>query len=332
MTGRHPLPVALIGAGGIGRAYADLFGRSDVATCVAVSDLSPVAASAFAENVGCEVVPEVENLYNRSDLAAVVICTPPSTHPDLAVAFLDRGIPVLCEKPLAIDPRSARRITEAAARTSTPLSVATKFRFVPEMDEVRRRLDDGSLGDVLLVENAFTAAVDMTQRWNSRPEVSGGGVIADNAPHSFDLIRAVLGPIREVLAVEAERTQTQAVEDTATCHLRAGDGVPAVVDLSWTIDKGLDDYLRIWGTKGAIRLGWRRSIARTAGGDWEEIGPGYQKVPAMQGALDAFARWVLGDGPPALSTDDILGTVATTAAAYTSLSTGTWADVKHGER
>jgi predicted dehydrogenase len=109
--------------------------------------------------------------------------------------------------------------------------------------------------------------------------------------------------------------------------LRAGDDVPAVVDLSWTIDKHLDDYLRIWGTKSAIRLGWRRSVARTGGGDWEEIGAGYQKVPAMQGALDAFARWVRGEGAPPLTIADILGTVATTATAYRSLSTGTWAEV-----
>ena len=115
-------------------------------------------------------------------------------------------------------------------------------------------VDEGRIGTLRLVENAFTSRVDMAHRWNSDPAVSGGGVIMDNGTHSVDLVRFVAGPISEVLAVESCRPEGLVVEDTVTLHLRTEDGVDATVDLSWSIDKSLPDFLRLFGTDGEARV------------------------------------------------------------------------------
>src|SRR5204862_5191432 len=95
-----------------------------------------------------------------------------------------------------------------------------------------------------------------------------------------------------------------AVEDTAHLHLRTESGVDAHVDLSWSIDKSLADFLRIYGTAGEIRVGWRQSAWRRYGAEWGVIGSGYAKGPAMGGALDACCCAVRGDGALAVTVED----------------------------
>jgi predicted dehydrogenase len=253
-----------------------------------------------------------------------VLCTPPVTHPALAAMFAGRGVHVLSEKPLAIDRHAAAAMIATADEHGVVLTMATKFRFCADVNQARQLVADDAIGAVRLVENAFTSRVDMSNRWNSDPAVSGGGVLVDNGTHSVDLVRYVLGPIAEILAVESSRPEGFVVDDTARLHLRTEDGLDAHVDLSWSIDKSLADFLHIYGTTGEIRVGWRESAWRAYGGDWEAIGSGYAKGPAMGGALDAFCAAVRGTAPLAVTADDMIAATTAIDAAYESLRRGGW--------
>jgi predicted dehydrogenase len=114
------------------------------------------------------------------------------------------------------------------------------------------------------------------------------------------------------------------VDDTCRLHLRTEAGHDAHVDLSWSIDKSLSDFLRIYGTLGEIRVGWRESAWRVHGGEWEIIGAGYAKGPAMGGALDAFCLAVHGESPLAVTIDDGIAAALCIDAAYESLRRGGW--------
>jgi len=178
-----------------------------------------------------------------------------------------------------------------------------------------------------LVENAFTSRVDMGSRWNSDPAISGGGVIVDNGTHSVDLVRFVAGPVAEVLAVESARPDGFVVEDTVTLHLHTEDDVDATVDLSWSIDKSLSDFLRLYGTEGEVRVGWRESAWRRYGQDWQIIGPGYAKVPAMSGAVVQFARALRGEEELAVTPADGIAAAQVVDACYESLRQGAWVKI-----
>jgi len=319
-----PVRLALVGAGGIARAYADLLATSTVATCVGIADVRPGVAAGLAGPLGCPAFTDAAELAGVDGLEAIVICTPPVTHVELARRFARGGIHVLSEKPLAIDRHAAAEMIADADEAGVILTMATKFRFCADVNRAASLMAEGRIGGARLLENAFTSRVDMANRWNADPAVSGGGVIADNGPHSVDLVRHLLGPISEVLAVESCRPAGFVVEDTARLHLRTDGGVDAHVDLSWSIDKSLADFVRIYGTLGEIRVGWRESAWREYGSDWDKFGPGYAKGPAMGGALEAFCRAVRGTRSLPVTADDALAATTCIDAAYESLRRGGW--------
>jgi predicted dehydrogenase len=178
---------------------------------------------------------------------------------------------------------------------------------------------------VILVENNFTARVDMRERWNSVPSVSGGGVLIDNGTHSVDVVRYLLGPIVEVLAVEGKRVQSLEVEDTAQLFVRTMGGERATVDLSWTIDKERDTYIDVYGTEGVIRIGWRGSRYRQMSSPaWVPFGTGYDKIAAMTAQIENFCGTLDGREPLRVTVHDALASVQVIAAAYDSLVSCDW--------
>jgi predicted dehydrogenase len=316
--------LGIVGAGGIAKAYAELLPTSTTATCIAVADVNGDAATAMAAGLGCPSFTTADELAGVEGLEAVVLCTPPVTHGVLAERFADVAVHVLSEKPLAVNRLAAAEMAAIAERTGIVLTMATKFRFCDDVNRAALIASSGRIGDVRLVENAFTSRVDMRGRWNADPDVAGGGVLVDNGTHSVDLVRYLLGPIAEVLAVETSRPAGFRVDDSARLHLRTDAGTDAHVDLSWSIDKSLPNFLNVYGTLGEIRVGWRESAWRLHGGEWEVIGSGYAKGPAMGGALDAFCRAVRGEAPLAVTVDDGIAAATCIDAAYESLRRGGW--------
>jgi predicted dehydrogenase len=289
-----------------------------------VADVRVEAAAAMADALGCASFSDPVALAELEGPDAVVLCTPPATHPDVAQVFFDRGISVLCEKPLAVDRHAARRMVEAADRAGVVFTMATKFRFCDDVNAVKVLAEEGALGSVRLLEIAFTSRVDMSTRWNSDPAISGRGVLVDNGTHAVDLARHLAGSLAEVLAVETSRPEGFRVDDTARLFVRHENGVDTAIDLSWSIDKSLADFVRVFGTEGEARVGWRESAWRRYGEDWHVLGTGYAKGPAMGGALDAFCLTVGAEAPLAVTTDDALAASAAIDAAYVSLSRGGW--------
>ena len=114
------------------------------------------------------------------------------------------------------------------------------------------------------------------------------------------------------------------VDDVVHVHVRTESGVDASVDLAWSIDKSLADFLRVYGTDGEARVGWRESAWRRYGGEWQAIGPGYAKHPAMGGALAQFCRAVAGAEPLEVPATEGVAAAVAVEAAYESLRRGGW--------
>ena len=322
------LKFGLIGAGRISDSYVQAFRGMKAAHLVAVTDVSPVAAQAIAEKAGCMAYNSYRQMYEEHPLDAVIICTPPITHPELAVFFLERQVHVLCEKPLSVDSNSARLMLATARRYGAKLTMASKFRYVEDVMRAKSIVRSGILGDILLVENTFASRVDMTDRWNSNPEISGGGVLIDNGTHSVDIMRYLLGPLTDVQVVEGRRPSGYQVEETAQLFVRSITGAIGSIDLSWRLQKEVDYFLNIYGVYGTISVGWKNSKYRQASSrDWITFGDGYDKVQAFRSQLENFCGAIRGEEALLITPADALASVEVIESAYTALKNSMWTPV-----
>ncbi|MEO9170768.1 MAG: Gfo/Idh/MocA family oxidoreductase [Candidatus Baltobacteraceae bacterium] len=320
-----PLRFAIVGAGGISRAYEAALRTMGEATISAVCDVNAGAAQAYAERVGCEAFVSVEAMLASDGFDAAVVCTPPASHEAVTCLLLQKGKHVLCEKPLATSVGSARRMLETACTSERLLTMASKFRYVADVRKARDLVRAGAIGELVFVENAFTSHVDMRERWNSNSAISGGGVLIDNGTHAVDILRYFLGNLRDVQVVEGRRMQGLGVEDTVRLFVHNDDDVMGASDLSWSIDKELDTFLRVYGTDGTILVGWKDSRVRRHGEqEWNVFGSGYDKVQAFRDQLQNFCCAIAGTASLLITPRDALASVEVIQAAYAALDFARW--------
>jgi predicted dehydrogenase len=278
----NKLKFALIGTGGIAQTYAQAFQASDCCKLVAVADVRKESADAFAEPFAAKSYSDYKMLAESETIDAVIISTPPNTHPEIAMHFMRKGVHVLCEKPLCLTAAEAKEMIECAEKSGVVFTMATKFRYCEDVVKAKSILASGILGEVVQFENAFTSKVDMSKRWNSNREVSGGGVLMDNGTHSVDIIRYFLGSISDVLALETSGTQSLSVDENVKLLAKTANGVAASVDLTWGINKELPNFISVYGTNGTLHIGWRESKYKlNSSPDWTVFGKGYDKVQAF---------------------------------------------------
>ena len=324
----NKLKFALIGTGGIAQTYAQAFQTSDCCKLVAVADVNEDSAKAFAEPFGAKAFSDYKTLAENSEIDAVIISTPPDSHPEIAMFFMRKGVNVLCEKPLCLSVAEARAMIETAEKSEVVFTMATKFRYCEDVVKAKAILASGVLGEVVQFENAFTAKVDMSKRWNSQREISGGGVLMDNGTHSVDIIRYFLGAITDVLALETSGTQNLSVDENVKLLAKTENGIAASVDLTWGINKELPHFISVYGTNGTLHIGWRESKYKlNSSPDWTVFGKGYDKVQAFRSKLENFRNAIL-DGEELLTKpEDALASVEVIEAAYKSLNQNLWQKV-----
>lgn len=321
------LRFALIGTGGIAQTYAQAFQESNCCDLVGVADINKNSADSFAEPFGAVSFEDYKELESV-DFDAVIVSTPPNTHPEIAMHFMRLGKHVLCEKPLCLSVAEARAMLDCAEETGVTFTMASKFRYVQDAIQAKSLLASGVLGEIVQFENAFTAKVDMSSRWNSVSEVSGGGVLMDNGTHSVDIIRYFLGPITEVLALETSGTQNLQVDENVKLLAKTRAGVAASVDLTWGINKELPNFISIYGTNGTLHIGWGESKYKlNSSPDWTVFGSGYNKVQAFKSKLENFRNSILEGEELLITPSDALASVEVIEAAYKSLNQNLWQPV-----
>jgi predicted dehydrogenase len=321
-----PIPVVLVGAGGIATAYLQAMLRTPALRLAAIVD--PAAESRARHQGLAPVFADLDALFAAGlPLRAALVLAPPVHHESLSCALLQRGLHVLCEKPLAPTIDAAERMLAAAARHGRRLMMGSKFRYTPDVARARQLLDERRCGDVVMYENVFCSHVDMTRRWNSDPSRSGGGVLIDNGCHSVDLARFLLGPIARVQAMFGRRAQPLSVEDTARVLFQSRSGALGSIDLSWSVHKETDAYVRIHGTAGTLEIGWRSSRWKPVGGAWETFGQGYDKVAAFAAQLQDFAAAIEPGHRPVIGDADALASVVVIDRAYRAAAEERWVDV-----
>ena len=259
VTSTPPLRVAVVGCGAIAEKYhlPALVRRTELLKQVVLVDRDVARATALAATMSRARVAETcEQVWD--DLDAVIIATPPSLHCPIAMPLLERGIHVLCEKPLAESAADARTMIEQAERAGVYLCVNHTRRAFPALRRVKDLLDSGAVGECTTIEHSEGArfAWQSASGWHFSPESRGKGVLFDQGSHVLDTICWWLGEKPEV--VNCFTDSYGGPEGVAQVALRRGASTINVT-LNWL--SRLSNTYRIVGTRGVIEgdiFNWRR--------------------------------------------------------------------------
>jgi D-apiose dehydrogenase len=261
-----PLRIGLIGAGMVSRhhliAWAEIPDRARV---VAIADPSRENAARRADEFSIsQIYADADAMFAATELDAVDIAAPRQFHAALVRLAAKRGLPVLCQKPLAPDLQQAIELA-AAVKNQTRLMVHENWRFRGYYRDAAAWLREGRIGDVkqaqltLLTSGVLPGADGLRPALERQPFMRGEKrmLVAEVLIHHLDTLRMLLGPLR-VTAAGLSRTYSEmAGEDGAVIQMKAESGGTVTVFASFAAH-GFPavqvDRLDILGTTGSIRL------------------------------------------------------------------------------
>ena len=247
--------VGLVGYGSAGRGiHAPLIVRAGLELAAVSTSNSDRAAQVRADHPGARVVTDLEALLALQGIDLVVLASPSGVHAEQAERVVEAGIPLVVDKPLAVDASRAIEVVDAAARAGVPLTVFNNRRFDPEHAALLRVRDEGLVGDIWRVEYRWDRWRPVPkQRWREQvPASEGGGLLLDLQSHLVDQAVVLHGRVESVYAEIDERT-TVADDDTfLACHHTSG-----VVShlMASSVNGAPGPRARVAGSAGAYVIG-----------------------------------------------------------------------------
>jgi scyllo-inositol 2-dehydrogenase (NADP+) len=250
------LRAAIIGYGLAGRYFhAPLIAATPGLAVASVVTSSPERqAEAASEHPGARILSSPAELWERAtDHDVVVVATPNDTHAPLASEAIARGLPVVVDKPLALDPGEAQALVDRSERASTLLTVFQNRRWDSDQLTLARLMAEDRLGTVLRYESRFErwrpSANAGSWRDSTAPE-RGGGQLLDLGSHLVDQVLVRFGPVTHVYA-EVDARRGSPSDDDAFLALRHAGGVISHLRAS-AITAAPGPRLRVLGTKAAF--------------------------------------------------------------------------------
>ncbi|MFN3522507.1 MAG: Gfo/Idh/MocA family protein [Phenylobacterium sp.] len=261
--GVRPARVGFVGVGWIG--------RNRMAAMLETGAVQPIGVVEPAEESAREAMalaPKARRLASLEELLdlrpeGVVIATPSALHAAQAVAALEAGAAVFCQKPLGRTQHEAAQVVGAARRADRLLQVDLSYRRTAAMQAISRAVREGQLGRVFAVDLTFHNAYGPDKAWFYDPVLAGGGCLMDLGVHLVDLALWVLGYPQVVEASgalarggAAWRGPDDGVEDFATASLRLAGGCIVRVTTSWRLHAGQDAEISaaFYGENGGMRM------------------------------------------------------------------------------
>ena len=256
---REKIGFGIVGGGVIGPLHAQAIAAQPDARLVAVCDVVPGAAEKLAGQYGAEAMTDLDAMLARDDIQIINVCVPSGLHAEIGIKAAQAGKHVICEKPIDITLDAADRLTAACEAAGVKLQVISQHRFSASMQRLKRAIDDGSLGTLVLGNAEIfwyrAQAYYDSGGWRGTWALDGGGCLMNQGVHYVDLLQWAMGPVASVSAkmgtLAHERIE---VEDVAVAVIQFTNG--AIGSLIATTDAfpGYTCRLEIVGTGGSVIL------------------------------------------------------------------------------
>lgn len=237
------------------------FNEVEGSEVIAVMSRSEKKARSYAERHHISKwYTDAQELIDDSDVNAIYIATPPSSHATFAIMAMRAGKPVYVEKPLAASYDDCARINRISEQTGVPCFVAYYRRYLPYFRKVKEIIRQGGIGDIMNVQIRFSCPprdLDYSSGgslpWRLQPDIAGGGYFYDLAPHQLDLLQDLFGVITEAEGMCANRAGLYSAEDSVSACFRFESGLPGSGSWCFVGHKSAkEDRIEVIGDKGML--------------------------------------------------------------------------------
>lgn len=246
------ISIGVIGAGAMGASHATTI-NTEVAGAVvgSVFDRDHARAQLVAEATGARIADDVDSLIAESD--AVVVASPDSTHPELALACISAGKMVLCEKPLAITPEEAWRVVQAEVEAGRRfVQVGFMRRFDAGFRQLKTSIGSGAVGEPVVVHAHHRNA-------SSSTSTSDEGIITGSMIHELDTIPWLLDSPATAIRVESPRAE--GLKDPQLAWITLASGAMSTVEVFVNARYGYDVTCAVVGSEGMAELPHRPQVS-----------------------------------------------------------------------
>ena len=324
-AGDAPLRIGLAGLGSMGRNHLRILSSRSDCTLAAVADPIPAALAAAVRSTGAQGFAEPLAMIAEADLDALVIAAPTTAHLPLALAAIERGTPVLVEKPLAADVADGERIVAAGRAAGVPIQVGHVERFNPAVLELGRLLEAGWLSKVYAITSRRAGPFPA--------RIRDVGVTIDLATHDVDILSWVARERAVRVFAETARRLHADHEDLLFGLLHFPSSATGMLDVNW-LTPAKRRQLVVVGEEGMFELDYLTQrltftkapdvenprllggFAPTFEGDVAEL-PVRNSEP-LAAELEAFLSVVRSGGRPVVNAEDGLWAVAVANALLQS--------------
>jgi UDP-N-acetylglucosamine 3-dehydrogenase len=304
MTGVN---VGVLGCGFWGKNQARVYSELETSNLLAVADLDKNRAKEIGEKHDVKWYSDPAELIKRDDIEFISICTPTTTHAELALECIKAGKHVLVEKPVTDTVKEAENVIAAAEKKGVYVMVGFIERFNPAVRKARKMIRSGEIGEVVL------ASSKRVSRWPVR--IGDVGVVKDLAIHDVDMFCHLFD--RKVEQVYAEAgSHTHKYEDYANIILRFEDGVSAFVEANWLTPRKVRRLI-VTGTAGIINVEYIKQEVTVENQDMMYM-PFFKQEEPLKLELNHFIDSIKRDEKPTPSGEDGLMALRICEAALKS--------------
>jgi UDP-N-acetyl-2-amino-2-deoxyglucuronate dehydrogenase len=251
----------IIGCGAIAKRHANILASGTIphACLAAVCDVNVERARSFAADYQVSAHDTAEGMIRDAAIDVVVVLTPSGHHAPLVTSLAGTVKAIVVEKPMALTLDDADQMIAACDQHRTRLFVVKQNRFNRPVMALRRALDAGRLGKLVLGTvrvrwcrpQSYYDAAKWRGTW-----AHDGGVLSNQASHHIDLLEWMMGPVESVSAMSSKALAKIEAEDTAAAILRFRSGALGIVEATTaTRPKDLEGSLSILGEKGSVVIG-----------------------------------------------------------------------------
>ena len=247
--------IGIVGAGGISSTHVRAAKAIDGVEIVAVHGANIDKAKALAESAGAIAFDDYD-AFLAHPMDMVAIGSPSSLHASQGIAAARRGLHVLVEKPLDISTARIAALVDETDRAGVKLGVFFQERLLPELVALKRRIDNGELGDPLFISGQVKwyrpPEYYAASRWRGTREWDGGGALMNQGIHTVDVLLWLFGDVTRVTGRTSTRLHAIDVEDTAAALLEFANGATGTIEATTAAYPGFPRRLEVTGTKASV--------------------------------------------------------------------------------